>query len=48
MTLHPMPLNFLIYEENFISFFVWGRAAGSIDIHYIQGTQHTVLVHGTL
>jgi hypothetical protein len=22
MTLHPIPLNFLIYEENFISFFI--------------------------
>ncbi len=22
MTLHPIPLNFLIYEENFILFFI--------------------------
>jgi hypothetical protein len=22
MTLHPIPLNFLIYEENFIFFFI--------------------------
>jgi hypothetical protein len=27
MTLHPIPLNFLIYEENFLFFFISARSS---------------------
>jgi hypothetical protein len=42
MTLHPIPLNFLIYEDNFISFFISAeqpaRHDESTSINYVPGS----------
>ncbi len=37
MTLHPIPLNFLIYEENFIFFFVSVQRALSVFLRKAIG-----------
>jgi hypothetical protein len=34
MTLHPIPLNFLIYEGNFISFFISVVIVIGYEFHY--------------
>jgi hypothetical protein len=51
MTLHPIPMNFLIYEENCIFFFIsvgWRRevsslkflmACGCVELLYRQGVE---------
>ncbi len=51
MTLHPIPLNFLIYEENFIFFFISVAGTHKInktsrtvtDVKYLTAIQKTLL-----
>jgi hypothetical protein len=40
MTLHPIPLNFLIYGENFIFFFISARMSENIYFNFKEKNEY--------